>query len=184
VDLFGSISIAMSQPSSRQHCTLWQIMAAVAGASKRKLQPNNIPSAISAHLIHTFTTHLLLPSHSPAPLLFISARAVRDFVLVKEFGTGNASLASPLSLRLLILSPLIFMIARAVRDFVLVKEIGTGNASTVWYAFCKKTSAPLAIKTYKKRKLSPLNRCQVAREINIHAQLDHPNVIALVRCFV
>jgi serine/threonine protein kinase len=70
---------------------------------------------------------------------------------------------------------------RAVRDFVLVKEIGTGNASTVWYAFCKKTSAPLAIKTYKKRKLSPLNRCQVAREINIHAQLDHPNVIALVR---
>jgi aurora kinase len=68
-----------------------------------------------------------------------------------------------------------------VRDFVLVKEIGTGNASTVWYAFCKKTSAPLAIKTYKKRKLSPLNRCQVAREINIHSQLDHPNVIALVR---
>eukprot|EP00878_Enallax_costatus_P008131 GHUV01008503.1.p1 GENE.GHUV01008503.1~~GHUV01008503.1.p1 ORF type:complete len:179 (+),score=30.49 GHUV01008503.1:873-1409(+) len=69
---------------------------------------------------------------------------------------------------------------RAVRDFVFVKEIGTGNASTVWYAFCKKTSAPLAIKTYKKRKLSPLNRCQVAREINIHSQLDHPNVIALV----
>lgn len=66
-----------------------------------------------------------------------------------------------------------------VRDFVFVKEIGTGNASTVWYAFCKKTSLPLAIKTYKKRKLSPLNRCQVAREIHIHAQLDHPNIIAL-----
>lgn len=49
------------------------------------------------------------------------------------------------------------------------------------YAFCKKTSQPLAIKTYKKRKLSPLNRCQVAREIHIHAQLDHPNIIALVR---
>lgn len=49
------------------------------------------------------------------------------------------------------------------------------------YAFCKKTSLPLAIKTYKKRKLSPLNRCQVAREIHIHAQLDHPNIIALVR---
>lgn len=48
------------------------------------------------------------------------------------------------------------------------------------YAFCKKTSQPLAIKTYKKRKLSPLNRCQVAREIHIHAQLDHPNIIALV----
>jgi serine/threonine protein kinase len=48
------------------------------------------------------------------------------------------------------------------------------------YAFCKKTSRPLAIKTYKKRKLSPLNRCQVAREIHIHAQLDHPNIIALV----
>lgn len=49
------------------------------------------------------------------------------------------------------------------------------------YAFCKKTSQPLAIKTYKKRKLSPLNRCQVAREIHIHSQLDHPNIIALVR---
>jgi hypothetical protein len=41
---------------------------------------------------------------------------------------------------------------------VLVREIGAGNASTVWYAFCKKTNAPLAIKTYKKRKLSALNR--------------------------
>jgi serine/threonine protein kinase len=63
---------------------------------------------------------------------------------------------------------------------VFVREIGTGNASTVWYAFCKKTSLPLAIKTYKKRKLSALNRRQVAREVTIHAQLDHPNVIALV----
>jgi hypothetical protein len=54
---------------------------------------------------------------------------------------------------------------RHIRDFVLVKEIGTGNASTVWYAFCKKTSAPLAIKTYKKRKLSPLNRRQVGETV-------------------
>ncbi len=45
----------------------------------------------------------------------------------------------------------------------MVREIGTGNASTVWYAFCKKTSAPLAIKMYRKRKLSPLNRRQVGR---------------------
>eukprot|EP00775_Hariotina_reticulata_P007067 gene7067-7280_t len=71
----------------------------------------------------------------------------------------------------------------AVRDFVFVREIGTGNASTVWYAFCKKTSLPLAIKTYKKRKLSALNRRQVAREVTIHAQLDHPNVIALYAAF-
>ena len=61
-----------------------------------------------------------------------------------------------------------------------VKEIGTGNASTVWYAFCKRTSLPLAIKTYKKRKLSVLNCRQVAREVSIHAQLDHPHIISLV----
>jgi hypothetical protein len=131
---------------------------------------------------------------------------------------------------------------------VFAKQIGTGNASTVWYAFCKKTSLPLAIKTYKKRKLSPLNcrqvraggqgivrrgrgprvvegystreeggalkhppcrnfrtgphtmmllTCwthvcvepmgpcwhgvQVAREVAIHARLDHPHIIGLVR---
>jgi aurora kinase len=50
---------------------------------------------------------------------------------------------------------------RTIRDFVLVKEVGAGNASTVWYALCRKTSAPLAVKTYRKRKLSPLNRRQV-----------------------
>lgn len=57
---------------------------------------------------------------------------------------------------------------RSPRDFVMVKEIGTGNASTVWYAFCKKTSTPLAIKTYKKRKLSPLNRRQVRNPLAGH----------------
>lgn len=73
------------------------------------------------------------------------------------------------------------IVIRHIRDFVLVKEIGTGNASTVWYGFCKKTSLPLAIKTYKKRKLSALNRRQVAREIAIHSELDHPHIIGLVR---
>ena len=57
---------------------------------------------------------------------------------------------------------------RHPRDFVMVKEIGTGNASTVYYAFCKKTSSPLAIKTYKKRKLSPLNRRQVRAAAALH----------------
>ena len=53
----------------------------------------------------------------------------------------------------------------------------------MWYAFCKKTSAPLAVKTYRKRRLSALNRRQVAREVAIHAQLGHPHVVALYAAF-
>ena len=64
-----------------------------------------------------------------------------------------------------------------------MREIGSGNASTVWYGFCKKTSLPLAVKTYRTRKLSGLNRRQVAREVGLHARLEHRHVVALYAAF-
>ena len=51
------------------------------------------------------------------------------------------------------------------------------------YALCRKTSLPLAVKTYRKRKLSALNRRQVAREVSIHARLNPPHVVALFAAF-
>lgn len=53
---------------------------------------------------------------------------------------------------------------RSIKDFVLVKEVGSGAASTVYYAICRKSTLPVAIKMYLKAKLSKLNRKQV-REV-------------------
>lgn len=44
---------------------------------------------------------------------------------------------------------------------MLVKEVGSGAASTVYYALCRKSTQPVAIKMYLKSKLSKLNRRQV-----------------------
>ena len=69
----------------------------------------------------------------------------------------------------------------ALGHFVMVKKLGVGGASEVYKAFPKGSDAPLAVKLYFKSKMTALNVHQVHREIMIHAQLDHPNIIALVR---
>jgi serine/threonine protein kinase len=66
-------------------------------------------------------------------------------------------------------------------DFVLVKKLGVGGASAVYKAFLQGSSNPVALKMYFKSKMTPLNVHQVHREVMIHAQLDHPNIIGLVR---
>jgi serine/threonine protein kinase len=50
---------------------------------------------------------------------------------------------------------------RSIRDFALVKEIGSGAVSSVWYAFCRKSTLRVAIKIYDKTKLTKLNQRQV-----------------------
>ena len=50
---------------------------------------------------------------------------------------------------------------RRIQDFSLVKEVGSGAASTVYYALCRKSCLPVAIKMYSKHKLTVLNRRQV-----------------------
>lgn len=63
-----------------------------------------------------------------------------------------------------------------------MKEIGAGAASVVYHAFCRKSAIPVALKIYKKRKLGILNMRQVEREIQIHIQIQHANVVDLVGC--
>ncbi|GFR49704.1 hypothetical protein Agub_g11855 [Astrephomene gubernaculifera] len=71
----------------------------------------------------------------------------------------------------------------SIKDFALVKEVGSGAASTVYYALCRKSTKPVAIKMYNKSKLSKLNRRQVEREINIHSSLSHPHIIDFYAAF-
>ncbi|PNH09883.1 Aurora kinase B [Tetrabaena socialis] len=75
------------------------------------------------------------------------------------------------------------MMQGSIKDFVLVKEVGSGAASTVYYAICRKSTQPVAIKMYLKAKLSKLNRRQVEREINIHSSLNHPHIIDFYAAF-
>ena len=69
----------------------------------------------------------------------------------------------------------------SLADFVLVKKLGVGGASAVYKGFPRGSNTAVAVKMYFKSKMTSLNLHQVQREIMIHAQLDHPNVIALVR---
>jgi serine/threonine protein kinase len=69
----------------------------------------------------------------------------------------------------------------SLSDFVLVKKLGIGGASAVYKAFPRGSNTPVAVKLYFKSKMTSLNMHQVQREIMIHAQLDHPNIIGLVR---
>ncbi|EFJ40677.1 hypothetical protein VOLCADRAFT_69208, partial [Volvox carteri f. nagariensis] len=71
----------------------------------------------------------------------------------------------------------------SIKDFAMVKEVGSGAASNVYYAICRKSTQPVAIKMYLKSKLSKLNRRQVEREINIHSSLSHPNIIDFYAAF-
>eukprot|EP00955_Chlamydomonas_euryale_P058265 357008-Chlamydomonas_euryale.AAC.7 len=50
---------------------------------------------------------------------------------------------------------------RSINDFALVKEIGSGAVSSVYYAFCRKSTLRVAIKVYNKTKLTKLNQRQV-----------------------
>eukprot|EP00873_Tetraselmis_striata_P019212 jgi/Tetstr1/439476/TSEL_027908.t1 len=70
-----------------------------------------------------------------------------------------------------------------LKDYALVKEIGAGAASVVYHAFCRKSAIPVALKIYKKRKLGILNMRQVEREIQIHIQIQHANVVDLYGAF-
>ena len=60
------------------------------------------------------------------------------------------------------------VVRRGIKEFVLVKEVGSGAASTVYYALCRKSTKPVAIKMYLKSKLSKLNRKQVIRAQGCH----------------
>ncbi|PRW57075.1 aurora other [Chlorella sorokiniana] len=68
-------------------------------------------------------------------------------------------------------------------DFALGKQLYKGKASTLYQATDKVSGVVVALKSYSKRRLSDLNWYQVEREIRLHSQLRHPNIIQLYAAF-
>ena len=70
-----------------------------------------------------------------------------------------------------------------LEDFIIHKDLGTGNVSVVYLVEDRATGLLCALKAYRKKRLSALNRRQVCREIAVHAGLQHENVIQLYCAF-
>ncbi|DBA84709.1 TPA: hypothetical protein ACH3X1_005961 [Trebouxia sp. C0004] len=70
-----------------------------------------------------------------------------------------------------------------IEDFDLHKRLYQGKASLLYSATCKKSKLPVAVKVYRKARLSELNWYQVEREVRIHSRLDHANIIQLYAAF-
>ena len=72
---------------------------------------------------------------------------------------------------------------RGLADYHLLKQLYKGKASTLYHATCRQSGAAVALKLYSKCRLSELNWYQVEREIRLHSQLRHPNIIQLHAAF-
>ncbi|GAX80680.1 hypothetical protein CEUSTIGMA_g8115.t1 [Chlamydomonas eustigma] len=70
-----------------------------------------------------------------------------------------------------------------LEDFDLHKELYRGKSSLLYMATEKKSGMQIALKLYRKKKLSTLNRYQVEREIRIHINMEHENIIRLYAAF-
>ncbi|GLI64198.1 hypothetical protein VaNZ11_007390 [Volvox africanus] len=70
-----------------------------------------------------------------------------------------------------------------VEQFELHKELYRGKTSLLYMATDKISGVQVALKLYRKRKLSVLNRYQVEREVRLHINLHHENIIHLFAAF-
>ncbi|KAF8072823.1 aurka-a [Scenedesmus sp. PABB004] len=71
----------------------------------------------------------------------------------------------------------------ALEQFELRRELYRGRCSQLHEARDRGSGLTLAVKSYRKAALSPLNRYQVEREVRIHVTLHHPHIIALHAAF-
>jgi serine/threonine protein kinase len=72
----------------------------------------------------------------------------------------------------------------SLENFSVLHESYRGVASYIFNAYCKKPYIHVALKVYRLKKLGPMQRCQLVREINIHSQLNgHPNILRLYCIF-
>jgi serine/threonine protein kinase len=67
--------------------------------------------------------------------------------------------------------------------FQIDRLLGKGVASRVYSAKFIEDGTPLALKTYIKAKMSPLNVHHVRREIDIHSRISHENVVDMWGAF-
>ncbi|CAL8463348.1 g2882 [Coccomyxa elongata] len=70
-----------------------------------------------------------------------------------------------------------------LEDFELQKQLYKGKASLLYKAICILSGLPVALKLYRKQRLSALNWYQVQREIRIHSQLQHGNIVQMYAAF-
>ena len=72
----------------------------------------------------------------------------------------------------------------SICQFSVIKQIGEGGFSTVYLAMDRRTQVKYAIKRITLARLTPRDYENVEKEILIHSQLSHGNVIDLVDYFV
>ncbi|KAJ9528355.1 hypothetical protein QJQ45_014333 [Haematococcus lacustris] len=66
-----------------------------------------------------------------------------------------------------------------VSDFELRALMYNGNISMVYHAVDRRSGVTVALKLYKRAKLTAIERHQVAREIKLHINLCHDSIIAM-----
>eukprot|EP01025_Chloroclados_australasicus_P056133 TRINITY_DN68_c0_g1_i1.p1 TRINITY_DN68_c0_g1~~TRINITY_DN68_c0_g1_i1.p1 ORF type:complete len:610 (-),score=23.29 TRINITY_DN68_c0_g1_i1:514-2343(-) len=69
--------------------------------------------------------------------------------------------------------------AWCLADFDIIKKVYKGKNSTILHAIDRVSGMHVAIKSYDVSQLSLIEQTQVAREVKLHANLTHPNVIRL-----
>ena len=70
-----------------------------------------------------------------------------------------------------------------LEDYDLHRQLYKGKASLLYSATCRCSGARVALKLYRKARLSELNWYQVAREVCLHSRLSHPHVVDLFAAF-
>ncbi|GFH12072.1 protein kinase domain-containing protein, partial [Haematococcus lacustris] len=71
------------------------------------------------------------------------------------------------------------LMRRCVTDFDLRALMYNGNISMVYHAVDRRSGITIALKLYKRVKLTAIERHQVAREIKLHINLCHDSIIAM-----
>ncbi|KAG1671714.1 hypothetical protein FOA52_007506 [Chlamydomonas sp. UWO 241] len=70
-----------------------------------------------------------------------------------------------------------------MRDYAIVEKMYTGYASTVYKAWCKASGETVCLKAYNMSNLCELNRYQIYREVKLHSNLQHENIVTLFAAF-
>lgn len=68
---------------------------------------------------------------------------------------------------------------RSLQAFEIRAKLYAGHISSVYRAVDKKSGITVGLKLYKRTMLNDMERHQIAREIWLHIQLNHPSIIAL-----
>jgi len=70
-------------------------------------------------------------------------------------------------------------IVRSLDAFDIRAKLYAGHISSVYRGVDKKSGITVGLKLYKRAMLNDMERHQIAREIWLHIQLNHPSIIAL-----